>query len=81
MKILLHIQQKKNISSIEILSTKEKKKICNIGHKQDKYHDKADLISFLPKSIITSPKNKKKGILKNDNEKRGKEMFWLSVSQ
>ena len=43
---------------MEILYKEENKKGCNIGHKQNKDHDKAEMIYFYQKQCKT--KNKKR---------------------
>ena len=47
-KLVLQIEQKNNISSIEIINTEEKTKICNIKK------IKSDPIHFLPRNRSTT---------------------------
>ena len=82
MKIVLYIQQtKKNMPSTEIINTQEKKKICNIGNKQNKENDKYELIIFYQKTTVQKYHKHKDGIWKKRNTKRGKENCCLSVRQ
>ena len=46
------LANKNNISLIAISNTGEKNKRCNTGHKQDKVHDKYDLIHFYWKAAV-----------------------------
>ena len=56
-----------------MINTEEGTKRSSIWHKQNKYHDKADLVNFLPRnSSTTSPTNTNVESEKNDHEKRGR---------